>query len=47
MRFILEYTKQDGERIKGQLITADNLTKTVNNLITWGCHHIEIRSVDD
>jgi len=46
MTFVLEYTKRDGERVTNQLVTAEHLTKIVNNLIEWGCSKIEIRSID-
>ena len=46
-QYVVSYTNKDGEKVTGQLYTAQFLSSIVANLEEWGCTDIEIREVQD
>lgn len=46
MRYLVDYTKSNGEKVKDQIHTTENITKLLLNLEKWGATNIIIKSED-
>ena len=44
--YTVAWTKKNGEQVKGQIYTTENIAKLLANLEEWGATNIEIKSVE-
>ena len=47
MKYKVEYTKSNGEKVKNQVYTTENITKILEQLETWGTKKIVITSIEE
>lgn len=47
MKYLVEYTKSNGEKVTGQIYTTENITKLLINLEEWGATNIIIKSINN
>ena len=47
MKYKVEYTKSNGEEVKNQVYTTENITKILEQLETWGAKKIVITSIEE
>jgi hypothetical protein len=47
MKYEMEWTKKDGERVKGQIYTAEQVSHQLENLEEWGATNITLKSIEE
>lgn len=47
MKYTMSYTQKDGTKVINQIFTAENITRKLIELESYGATNIEIKSVDD
>jgi hypothetical protein len=47
MKYEMAWTKKDGERVKGQIYTAEQVSHQLENLEEWGATNITLKSIEE
>lgn len=47
MKYEMSWTKRDGERVEGQIYTAEQVSHQLENLEEWGATEITLKSFEE